>query len=169
LADLFREILDRLLALLSNKDEVKVEPNHHLRALEIYNTAAQFNATSMIVVVFGQFGILTLLEGRATELLASTSWAWILIMAYVAILLLGCYFILNWLMFAQFIEKLREYLGVKPLEQLERELADKVGKRSLKSARAWFLTLPCFGSGLCLLYFGGSLLVLCATLNLPPR
>jgi hypothetical protein len=145
--------------------EVKVEPSHHVEALHNYNTAAQFNATGLIVVVFGQFGILTLLESRATEL--STCPVRSLILAYSLIMGLGCYFILNYLMFAQFIEKLRGYQGVQPLEQLEEELAEKVGKGLLKKIRAWFLKLPCLGIGACLLYLFISVLVLCAALNLP--
>jgi uncharacterized membrane protein YdbT with pleckstrin-like domain len=151
----------------TTKEQVKVEPNHHIEALRNYNTSAQFNATGLIVVVFGQFGILTLLESRAGEL--STSPVISLIVAYSLILGLGCYFILNYLMFAQFIEKLREYPGVRPLEKLEKELVEKVGKGSLKNARAWFLRRPCLGSGACLLYLFISTLVLWGALNLPPR
>ena len=36
------------------------------------------------------------------------------------------------LMFAEFIEKFHDYPGVKPLEQLEKELAEKVKKRPPK-------------------------------------
>jgi len=71
-------------------------------------------------------------------------------------------------MFAQFIEKIREYPGVKPLEQLENELAEKIGKRPLKNFRACVLGLPYLGSSACIVYWILSLLVLWAVLNLPP-
>jgi hypothetical protein len=77
-----------------------------------------------VVVVFGQFAILTLLESRANALL--TWQVPCLIGAYILILALGCYFILNYLMFAQFIEELRQYHGVKPLATLEDHMTGKI-------------------------------------------
>jgi len=153
-------------------EDVKVAPSDHVTALGNYNSAAQFNATSMVVVIFGQFGILMLLEGKAAQLLVCVSWTcliWLLIWVYACILFLGCYFILNYLMFAQFIEKLHEYPGVKPLEKLENELAEKIGKEALKDFRACVLGIPYLGSSACVVYWVSSLLVLWAVLNLPPR
>jgi hypothetical protein len=151
-------------------DEVEVTPHHYVKALEIYNTAAQFNATSMVAVVFGQFVILTLLEGRARELLSCPcrTWPiWFLIWVYGGILCLGCYFILNYLMFAQFIEKLRSCPGVRSLEKLEDELLGE--DRSLKDFRACVLGIPHLGLITCILYAFLSIVVLWAVLNLPPR
>ena len=45
------------------------------KLLEFYNGAAQFHATSMIVVVFGQFSILILLQGRLHCPTACLTWA----------------------------------------------------------------------------------------------
>ena len=143
---------------------------HHKTALGHYNSAAQFNATSLVVVVFGQFAILTLLESRATEWLTYPVWS--LITVYLSIMVLGCYFILNYLMFAQFIEELRKYDGVAPLETLEQHMISKirdrwVGLSWLKSGRRSILKWPCLNLIACVAYVIISVIVLWATMSLP--
>ena len=97
------------------------------RLLEFYNGAAQFHALSMVAVVFGQFSILTLLQGKnlgiclspVTASLPLCLPATFLIIFYSLVLLLGCYFIQNYMMFANLLEHL-----VKPGK--EDQIADKL-------------------------------------------
>jgi len=102
---------------------------YHRIALSYYNSAAQFNATALVAVVFGQFTILTLLEGMG-RLLRIGFWPNIpiefLIVVYVLILCLGCYFIVNYFMFARFIEKLRECSGTTSLTTLENRMINDI-------------------------------------------
>jgi hypothetical protein len=52
------------------------------------------------------------------------------------ILILGCYFILNFIMFAQFIEEPKGYKGVAPLEKLEKEMLNSLVKAALRQEPA---------------------------------
>jgi hypothetical protein len=101
---------------------------YHELALNLYNSAAQFNATCFVAVIFGQFAILTLLKGVPDLLF---TWQVLcLIGVYILILILGCYLILDYLMFAQFIEKLRGFSGTAPLTILENDLTEKIERDS---------------------------------------
>jgi hypothetical protein len=101
-------------------------------ALSNYNTAAQFNATSLIVVVFGQFAILTLVESKGDFLWAGSWPVGFLAVVYGLILVLGCYFILNYLKFAMLIEELRDekYVLTHRLDVLEKGMVDAIRPRS---------------------------------------
>jgi hypothetical protein len=142
----------------------------HRTAVGYYNSAAQFNATSLVAVVFGQFAILTLL--KSTSSLPPTWQVAFLIFAYVSASFLGCYFIMNYLMFAQFIEELRTYAGVAPLERLEDYMTDKikdrwVGLSWLRGKRRSVLRLRGLNLVACAGYVIISLIVLLASMYLP--
>ena len=95
-----------------------------------------------------------------------------LITVYLLITVLGCYFILNYLMFAQFIEELRKYDGVAPLETLEKHMTDKikdrwVGLSWLRSGRRSILKCPGLNLIACAAYLIISVIVLRASMYLP--
>jgi hypothetical protein len=54
-----RQVLEELSAL---RNEVKKLNLPHNQLLNFYNGAAQYHATAMVAVVFGQFAVLTLLQ-----------------------------------------------------------------------------------------------------------
>jgi hypothetical protein len=142
----------------------------HRTALGYYNSAAQFNATSLVAVVFGQFAVLTLL--KSTSNLWLTPQVWGLVVVYAAIWLVGCYFIMNYLMFAQFIEELRTYAGGAPLERLEKHMTDKiknrwVGLECLKSKRGSVLKWRGLNLIACAVYLIISVAALLASMYLP--
>jgi hypothetical protein len=97
-------------------------------ALNLYNSAAQFNATCFVAVIFGQFAILTLL--RDIPDLLFTWQVLCLIGVYILILILGCYLILDYLMFAQFIEELRKYAEIARLTTLEEDLTNSIERKN---------------------------------------
>ena len=142
-------------------------------ALDNYNSAAQFNATSLVVVVFGQFAILTLLESKAA--LLWTLPVQFLVGVYYLIIFLGCYFILNYLKFALFIEELGhpKYTGVHPLAELEKELIGDIEGRSplvaSLSRKRGSILKECNNLDViaCLVYVAVSVLILLAALRLP--
>jgi hypothetical protein len=149
--------------------------NVHRVALGHYNRAATFNAAGLVAVVFGQFGVLTLLEGRG-RLLRIGCYVnlpiFALIFVYALILGLGCYFILNWLMFARFIEQLRICDGTRALTRLEDRMIDDIRTRLplvtwLRSGRNSILRLPLVDLGACVLYLFFSGVILKAVLWLP--
>jgi hypothetical protein len=133
---------------------------YHKIALGHYNSAAQFNARSLTVVIFGQFAILGLLE----------TWP-VLWLTYLLILPLGCYSILNYLMFAQFIEELRAYDGTAKLTTLEKYMVDKikdrwVGLSWLRSGRRLILRCPRLDLVACVVYVIVSVIVLWVGMSL---
>jgi hypothetical protein len=109
---------------------------------------------------------------KSTSNLLSTPQIWCLIGVYALILSFGCYFIMNYLMFAQFIEELRTYAGVAPFERLENYMTDKikdrwVGLSWLRSKRRSVLKLRGLNLIACAGYVFISLIVLVATVYLP--
>ena len=96
-----------------------------------------------------------------------------LIGVYVLILLLGCYLIVNYFMFARFIEKLRECSGTAPLTTLEdRMIKDIRAQLPLvawlrDSRKSTFKKSKYLDIAACAIYMAISLGVLKATLLLP--
>lgn len=131
----------------------KARSGLHRTALRIYNEAAQYHATSLVAIVVGQFAILTMLQGRIADVsvcllrgqFSVQGWPVIaFVVIYFLIVFLGCYFVQSFIMFAKFVERLREYEGVRPLESLERRLLRETGQgtslrglRSLTLRRGW--------------------------------
>lgn len=144
-------------------------------ALSNYNTAAQFNATSLIVVVFGQFAILTLVESKGNLLWAGSWPVGFLVVTYWLIVILGCYFILNYLKFAMFIEELRDekYIATHRLDVQEKNIVDAIRARSplvawLDSRRGSILSgFPYLDVIACVVYLVVSYFILDAALSLP--
>jgi hypothetical protein len=149
--------------------------NIHRIALQHYNTAATFNAAGFVAVAFGQFGVLTLLEGKG-RLLRIGCYVNLpiltFIFVYALILLLGCYFIINWLMFARFIEQLRKCDGTQALTALEDRMITDIKTRLplvalLRNGRNAILGRPLADIGACVLYLVLSMVILKAALWLP--
>lgn len=151
---------EKSLTDIAPEEEGHSYSEYHKIALGHYNSAAQFNARSLIVVVFGQFAILALLE----------TWP-VLWLTYLLIMPLGCYFILNYLMFAQFIEELRKYDGTAKLTTLEKHMIDKIkdrwaGLSWLRSGRRSILKCPGLNLIASAAYVIISAIVLWATMSL---
>jgi hypothetical protein len=91
------------------------------------------------------------------------------------ILALGCYFVLNYLKFAMFIEELRDpkYTGTHPIDTLENGIIDAIKTRSplaagLDSGRGWILKhCPYLDVIACAVYVAVSYFILKAALWLP--
>ena len=118
--------------------------------MEFYNGAAQFHATSMIAVVFGQFSVLMLLEGRVHWSTTCLTWAGlyslrtgaiaILTIAYALILAVGWYSVYMYMIFADLIERLKNKSSLRALKVLDDGMRDETGEnRSVINGRAWLI------------------------------
>jgi hypothetical protein len=76
--------------------------------LEVYNGAAQFNAISLVAVVFGQFSILAIVPTVRALWIAVP----VLLAVYFMILFAGSYFLSQYFVFARGIWRIREHRGM---------------------------------------------------------
>ena len=159
---------------LSANEYSDIYREYHRIALEHYNTAATFNAAGLVAVMFGQFTLLALLEGKGHFLqiglwfnipIAFTMMALfagfgilmlayylvafpmaMLIAVYMIVVALGRYFIVNYFTFANFIEQLRDCDGTKALTTLERKMIDDIEGRFPLVAGLWNSRISAFKS-----------------------
>jgi cation transport ATPase len=76
--------------------------------LEFYNGAAQFNAISLVAIVFGQFSILQIVPIVRALWIA----ALVLAIVYLMILFAGSYFLSQYFVFARGIWRIRKHRGM---------------------------------------------------------
>ena len=145
-----KQMLEELSAL---RNEVKKLNLPHNQLLDFYNGAAQYHATAMVAVVFGQFAVLTLLQGKGGHwqpswpwswpLWSTSCWVWSFAVIYLLIVGLGWYSLHNYLMFAHLLELLRSDDNMKDITSLDEKLRKRIGQPSehwLRRSRGWLVT-----------------------------
>lgn len=130
---------------------------------ELYTSAGQYYATSLLAVIFGQFTVLALLAAKASHIgyWGATLW---LVVVHGLIVLVGCYFVFRAAIFAQLEEDARNRSN---LGQLDAEMRKRVGNLNsrLEGLRLRLIKLPLLLSAA---YAVFSAVALVAVLYLPP-